>query len=224
MKKKEAGKTISVVIWIFLLALAAYIVLKGLSLDKGTLETIMLNVQQQAIETYLPGLTRSDGEEISPSSWLLEKTKQQIPGLNMNNNREETQEDKETSQKIVEENQEFLEAKLVEENQEAGPDSSGLEITGGTENEEDGQEETQSASTAQERVPVTDISLEQFQDFDFVVAAFGKAVGNGCCIGVDDTAKPVLHGLASPHKLRYFAIAHPIYPVAELLACFLCSV
>src|SRR5699024_9527275 len=90
----------------------------------------MLNVQQQAIETYLPGLTRSDGEEISPSSWLLEKTKQQIPGLNMNNNREETQEDKETSQKIVEENQEFLEAKLVEENQEAGPDSSGLEITG----------------------------------------------------------------------------------------------
>ena len=92
----------------------------------------MLNVQQQAIETYLPGLTRSDGEEISPSSWLLEKTKQQIPGLNMNNNREETQEDKETSQKIVEENQEFLEAKLVEENQEAGPDSSGLEITGGT--------------------------------------------------------------------------------------------
>ena len=65
MKKKEAGKTISVVIWIFLLALAAYIVLKGLSLDKETLETIMLNVQQQAIETYLPGLTRSDGEEIS---------------------------------------------------------------------------------------------------------------------------------------------------------------
>ena len=172
MKKKEAGKTISVVIWIFLLALAAYIVLKGLSLDKGTLETIMLNVQQQAIETYLPGLTRSDGEEISPSSWLLEKTKQQIPGLNMNNNREETQEDKETSQKIVEENQEFLEAKLVEENQEAGPDSSGLEITGGTENEEDGQEETQSASTAQERVPVTDISLEQFQDFDFVLRNF----------------------------------------------------
>ena len=172
MKKKEAGKTISVVIWIFLLALAAYIVLKGLSLDKGTLETIMLNVQQQAIETYLPGLTRSDGEEISPSSWLLEKTKQQIPGLNMNNNREETQEDKETSQKIVEENQEFLEAKLVEENQEAGPDSSGLEITGGTENEEDGQEETQSASTAQERVPVTDISLEQFQNFDFVLRNF----------------------------------------------------
>ena len=67
MKKKEAGKTISAVIWIFLLALAAYIVIKGLSLDKGTLETIMLNIQQQAIETYFPGLTRSDREEISPS-------------------------------------------------------------------------------------------------------------------------------------------------------------
>ena len=42
MKKKEAGKTISVVIWIFLLALAAYIVLKGLSLDKGTLEEVLV--------------------------------------------------------------------------------------------------------------------------------------------------------------------------------------
>ena len=171
MKKKEAGKTISAVIWIFLLALAAYIVLKGLSLDKGTLETIMLNIQQQAIETYFPGLTRSDREEISPSSWLLEKTRQQIPGMDILDNKEQAEEDEKTSEKIVEENQEFLEARLIEENQEAGPDSSGLEITGGAEGRA-GENETQSASAAPARVPVTDISLEQFQDFDFVIRNF----------------------------------------------------
>lgn len=171
MKKKEAGKTISAVIWIFLLALAAYIVIKGLSLDKGTLETIMLNIQQQAIETYFPGLTRSDREEISPSSWLLEKTRQQIPGMDILDNKEQAEEDEKTSEKIVEENQEFLEARLIEENQEAGPDSSGLEITGGAEGRA-GENETQSASAAQARVPVTDISLEQFQDFDFVIRNF----------------------------------------------------
>ena len=171
MKKKEAGKTISAVIWIFLLALAAYIVIKGLSLDKGTLETIMLNIQQQAIETYFPGLTRSDREEISPSSWLLEKTRQQIPGMDILDNKEQAEEDEKTSEKIVEENQEFLEARLIEENQEAGPDSSGLEITGGAEGTA-GENETKSASAAQARVPVTDISLEQFQDFDFVIRNF----------------------------------------------------
>lgn len=171
MKKKEAGKTISAVIWIFLLALAAYIVIKGLSLDKGTLETIMLNIQQQAIETYFPGLTRSDREEISPSSWLLEKTRQQIPGMDILDNKEQAEEDEKTSEKIVEENQEFLEARLIEENQEAGPDSSGLEITGGAEGRA-GENETQSASAAPARVPVTDISLEQFQDFDFVIRNF----------------------------------------------------
>ena len=171
MKRKEAGKTISAVIWIFLLALAAYIVIKGLSLDKGTLETIMLNIQQQAIETYFPGLTRSDREEISPSSWLLEKTRQQIPGMDILDNKEQAEEDEKTSEKIVEENQEFLEARLIEENQEAGPDSSGLEITGGAEGRA-GENETQSASAAPARVPVTDISLEQFQDFDFVIRNF----------------------------------------------------
>ena len=171
MKKKEAGKTISAVIWIFLLALAAYIVIKVLSLDKGTLETIMLNIQQQAIETYFPGLTRSDREEISPSSWLLEKTRQQIPGMDILDNKEQAEEDEKTSEKIVEENQEFLEARLIEENQEAGPDSSGLEITGGAEGRA-GENETQSASAAPARVPVTDISLEQFQDFDFVIRNF----------------------------------------------------
>ena len=62
MKRKEAGKTVSAVMWIGMLALAVYIVIKGLSLDKGTVEKIMLNVQQQAVETYLPGVTGANRE------------------------------------------------------------------------------------------------------------------------------------------------------------------
>ena len=74
----------------------------------------------------------------------------------------------------MEENQEFLEARLTEENQEAGPDSSGLEITGGEDStqEEPVEEETRSTAASQERAPVTDISLEQFQDFNFVLSNF----------------------------------------------------
>ena len=84
-----------------------------------------------------------------------------------------------TSARIAEENQEFLKQRLTEENQEAGPDEDGLEITGGdTQKDQDkemedeqgkitetGEEESKSASVSQERVPVTDISMEQLQDF-----------------------------------------------------------
>ena len=60
MKKKDAAKAVSAVIWIGMLALAGYIVIKGLSLDKESVEKLMCNIQQQAVETYLPGVTRAD--------------------------------------------------------------------------------------------------------------------------------------------------------------------
>ena len=82
MKRKEAGKTVSAVMWIGMLALAVYIVIKGLSLDKGTVEKIMLNVQQQAVETYLPGVTGENREGDNLISWAMEKAKEQIPVLN----------------------------------------------------------------------------------------------------------------------------------------------
>ena len=172
MKRKEAGKTVSAVMWIGMLALAVYIVIKGLSLDKGTVEKIMLNVQQQAVETYLPGV---NGEGDNLISWAMEKAKEQIPVLNSSyDSKEISREDVTTSARIMEENQEFLEARLTEENQEAGPDSSGLEITGGEDStqEEPVEEETRSTAASQERAPVTDISLEQFQDFNFVLSNF----------------------------------------------------
>ena len=174
MKKREAGKAVSAAIWIGMLVLAGYIVIKGLSLDKEITEKIMLNVQQQALETYLPGTARSDQEGDLVASCILRKIKEQIPALDSYEQEDTVKEDLATSARIMEENQEFLEARLTEENQEAGPDSSGLEITGGEETNasEAADEETKSAAVSQERAPLTDISLEQFQDFDFVLNNF----------------------------------------------------
>ena len=186
MKKKDAAKAVSVVIWISMLALAGYIVIKGLSLDKESVEKLMCNIQQQAVETYLPGVTRADRQNDSFASWLLEKTKDQLPVLDTDEQDVQAKEDVTTSARIAEENQEFLKQRLTEENQEAGPDEDGLEITGGdTQKDQDkemedeqgqitetGGEESKSASVSQERVPVTDISMEQLQDFDFVLSNF----------------------------------------------------
>lgn len=176
MKKRDAGKIASAGIWMATSVLAGYIIIKGLSLGEDTLQMIMRNVQQQAIETYLPG-TVWGGEKKNTDvvSWLTEKIKEEIPAAASLEKEEDMQEDTETSQKIVKENSEFLEAKLLEENQEAGPDSSGLEITGGAEQEQEakGQENTEStAAASQARAPVTDIPLEKFQDFDFVIRNF----------------------------------------------------
>ena len=186
MKKKDAAKAVSAVIWIGMLVLAGYIVIKGLSLDKKVVEEIMYNMQQQAVETYLPAVTRSDRQNKSFASWILEKTKDQLPGLAADEQDVQAKEDVTTSARIAEENQEFLKQRLTEENQEAGPDEDGLEITGGDtqkeqnkdseeEQEKDseaGEEELKSAAVSQERVPVTDISMEQLQDFDFVLSNF----------------------------------------------------
>lgn len=174
MKKRDASKSISIVIWIVMLALAGYIVIKGLSLDKKTAGKVMYNIQQQAVETYLPGVTRADQEKDSIVSWILKKITDRIPGLDTDNRDVIAKEDITTSTRIMEENQEFLKQQLAEENQEAGPDSSGLEITGGKSEEtmETGEEKTQSAALSQERVPVTDISQEQLENFDFVLSHF----------------------------------------------------
>jgi len=77
--------------------------------------------------------------------------------------------DEQTSSRIMRENTEFLEAKLLEENQEAGPPSSGYENT----EDEEIPGDNQSQETAnQVKAPVTDIPLEKFQDFDFVMSNF----------------------------------------------------
>lgn len=186
MKKKDAAKAVSAVIWIGMLALAGYIVIKGFSLEKETVEKIMYQVQQQAVETYLPGVTRSDRKQDSFTSWILEKAKDRFPGLGTDQSDMQAKEDITTSARLAEENQEFLKQRLTEENQEAGPEEEGLEVTGGDSQKdqdqetgeeqeqirETGEEESKSAAASQERAPVTDISMEQLQDFDFVLRSF----------------------------------------------------
>ena len=186
MKKKDAAKAVSAVIWIGMLALAGYIVIKGFSLEKETVEKIMYQVQQQAVETYLPGVTRSDRKQDSFTSWILEKAKDRFPGLGTDQSDMQAKEDITTSARLAEENQEFLKQRLTEENQEAGPEEEGLEVTGGDSQKDQEQEtgeeqeqiretgegESKSAAASQERAPVTDISMEQLQDFDFVLRSF----------------------------------------------------
>lgn len=169
MKKSDAGKKVSIVIWICMLLLVADIVVKGLSLDASTVEKMFLAAQQKAIRTYLPGvLLRDESGEDTAASWLLGKIEQQLP-FSASEEEAAAGEDRETSSQIIAENSEFLQAKLLEENQ-------GAETLKEEEEEakETGQqEETRSASAAsQERAPVTDIPLERFQDFNYVLSNF----------------------------------------------------
>lgn len=171
MKKSDAGKRVSIVIWIAMIILAAYIVVKGISLDESTVEKMFLAAQERAVRTYLPGvLLQAEDGETTAASWLMGKIEQQLPFSASEEENAAAMEDRETSSQIIAENSEFLQEKLLEENQ-------------GTETHEAGQkdevegdeqlEQTQSASAkSQERTPVTDIPLEKFQDFNYVLSNF----------------------------------------------------
>lgn len=160
MKKRDVEQGISILLWVLMVLLAGYILIKGLDFDKKDLETMMSDIQYQAFKTYLPGITETEGET-NGVEWLWNKIKEQVPVLNQYSE-EETQPkmDMETSGRIMKENSEFLEAKLLEENQEAGPSD--------PENEDTTSQET----VNQIKTPITDIPLEKFQDFDFVMSNF----------------------------------------------------
>lgn len=170
MKKRDVEQGISILLWILMVLLAGYIIVKGLALDKKDMEYIMGNIQHQALKTYIPGITET-GEEKDGTQWLWDKIKAQIPVLKKYSEEEEKKPeiDVETSSRIMRENTEFLEAKLLEENQEAGPPSSGYE---NTEDEEIPGDTPSQETVSQIRAPVTDIPLEKFQDFDFVMRNF----------------------------------------------------
>ena len=168
MKKRDVEQGISILLWILMVFLAAYIIVKGLALDKKDMEYMMGNIQYQALKTYLPGITETEKDKMQ---WLRDKIRAQIPMLKKYSKREEKKPeiDEQTSSRIMRENTEFLEAKLLEENQEAGPPSSGYENT----EDEEIPGDNQSQETAnQVKAPVTDIPLEKFQDFDFVMSNF----------------------------------------------------
>ena len=169
MKKRDVEQGISMLLWILMVFLAAYIIVKGLALDKKDMEYMMGNIQHQALKTYLPGITETE-EKMNGEKWLWDKIKVQIPAWREFPKEEKKSEiDAETSSRIMRENTEFLEAKLLEENQEAGPPSSGYE---NTEDEEISGDTPSQETVSPIKTPVTDIPLEKFQDFDFVMSQF----------------------------------------------------
>lgn len=173
MKKKDAERMVSIVLWILMVILGADIVIKGLKLDEETWEQMMRKVQQQTMETYLPGMVEEHGGETAVT-WLLRQIGEQIPVFIPDRTEEQGSllEDSKISRKIAEENSEFLEAKLLEENQEAGPPESGYENTGGVDAQSSGENIEETVAGTMEKAPVTDIPLEKFQDFDFVMSSF----------------------------------------------------
>lgn len=173
MKKKDAERIVSIVLWILMVILGADIVIKGLKLDEETWEQMMRKVQQQTMETYLPGMVEEHGGETAVT-WLLRQIGAQIPVFMPDRTEEQGSllEDSKISRKIAEENSEFLEAKLLEENQEAGPPESGYENTGGVDAQNSGENTEETVAGTMEKAPVTDIPLEKFQDFDFVMRSF----------------------------------------------------
>ena len=173
MKKKDAERMVSIVLWILMVILGADIVIKGLKLDEETWEQMMRKVQQQTMETYLPGMVEEHGGETAVT-WLLRQIGAQIPVFMPDRTEEQGSllEDSKISRKIAEENSEFLEAKLLEENQEAGPPESGYENTGGVDAQSSGENTEETVAGTMEKAPVTDIPLEKFQDFDFVMRSF----------------------------------------------------
>ena len=201
MKKMDDGKLLRIVLWLLLCAVGAYILIKGMSLDKKTLVNMCRDAQEKAIEAYLPGILETEGVKTqTPVEWLCSKVEEQLPflGTIQAKEMEETEKDQETDKKIMEENSDFLEAKLLEENQEAGPVGSGEENTGGVDAQSENRESAgnteggsqQEAGTGKDNTQTADagdagqqeasaanaivnpISLDMFQDFDYVISNF----------------------------------------------------
>lgn len=203
-KGDKTQKLIEIVLWIAICGLGIYVVAKGFLIikseyieEKSSLfERFYADTQEKAIEVYMPGLQyRDDANEEAKSQfdWFWDKVMAQIPFLNYVENQQSYDtavESMGTYEKIVAENSDFLQEKLLEENQEAGPKGSGEENTGGAgepgtplETADAGNNESQQDQAVPEeqsepttvdaiRNPVTDIPLEKFQDYDFVINNF----------------------------------------------------
>ena len=177
------GNRAKLVLWGIFIALAGYLSLKGLSLDKETFVWMGINLEEQAVEVYLPSILESDGKEASLSDKILSELFVR-GGTNVRSISEQAGADSETDRKIIKENKQFLVENLTKENQE----STGMESEGKSAVEENTQENTEESTqenteenvgtengqkgTLTASVPVMDLPLEQFQDFNFVISNF----------------------------------------------------
>ena len=101
------------------------------------------DAQEKAIEAYLPGILETEGMQTqTPVEWLRSKVEEQLPFLGTIRQKSWKRQRRTRRQirRIMEENSDFLEAKLLEENQEAGPVGSGEENTGGVDAQSENQE------------------------------------------------------------------------------------
>lgn len=184
---REGNRT-KLVLWGIFIALAGYLSLKGLSLDKETVVWMGINLEEQAVEVYLPSILESDGKEASLSDKILSELFVR-GGTNVRSISEQAGADSETDRKIIKENEQFLVENLTKENQEAEPkgknqEGTGMESEGKSAVEENTQENTEEKveenagtengqkGTLTASVPVMDLPLEQFQDFNFVISNF----------------------------------------------------
>ncbi|SHF34841.1 stage II sporulation protein P [Lactonifactor longoviformis] len=187
-KETIIQKAVRVLLITALIALGGYVLGKGsliikaeyLNGDGKIAERFLADAEEKAIEVYMPGLLYTETEEKAPEEatvqWILGRVLEQVPFLNyldQENVYKTAVESSTTYDKIVAENSGFLEAKILEENQEAGPVGAGEEDAPQAAEAEKTQEtEDASAAGIQERAPVTDIPLEKFQDYDYVINNF----------------------------------------------------
>lgn len=94
--------------------------MKGLSFDKETFVWMGINLEEQAVEVYLPSILESDGKDASLSANILSGLFVR-GGINVRSISEQAGADSETDRKIIKENEQFLVENLTKENQEAGP-------------------------------------------------------------------------------------------------------
>jgi len=191
MSQNKMEKIIPILLWIIIGGLGIYIFIKCFFIikteygeDKTTIvQSFFTSTQEKAIETYLPGLVYEKEEETeeTPAQWLLGKVMEQLPFFHYMKSEEDYDlavESDSTYEKIVAENSGFLETKILEENQEAGPADAGEEDATDAEDTQKNQEVTSSddenavAADSAAGSQITDIPLEKFQDYDFVISNF----------------------------------------------------
>ena len=142
---REGNRT-KLVLWGIFIVLAGYLSLKGLSFDKETFVWMGINLEEQAVEVYLPSILESDGKDASLSANILSGLFVR-GGINVRSISEQAGADSETDRKIIKENEQFLVENLTKENQEAGPKEKNQESTGMDSEEKSAVEENMQENT-----------------------------------------------------------------------------
>ena len=156
---REGNRT-KLVLWGIFIVLAGYLSLKGLSFDKETFVWMGINLEEQAVEVYLPSILESDGKDASLSANILSGLFVR-GGINVRSISEQAGADSETDRKIIKENEQFLVENLTKENQEAEPKEKNQESTGMDSEEKSAVEENMQENTEESTQENTEESTQE---------------------------------------------------------------